>query len=79
MYFSHNLSGLYQAGQNMSKNHFSLHCGSIPEKVKLELLRLKDGKRRASGGKQYWSEAARALGVFEDKYGLRFRPISSGK
>jgi hypothetical protein len=73
VYYSANLDGLYQAGQNMSKNHFSLHCTTIPEKPKHKLLRLKDGKRRAGGGKQYWSEAARALGVYEDRYGLRFR------
>jgi hypothetical protein len=82
VYYSANLDGLYQAGQNMSKNHFSLHCTTISEKSKHKLLRLKDGKRRAGGGKQYWSEAARALGVYEDRYGLRFRggmPIPTRK
>jgi hypothetical protein len=75
VYYSATRDGLYQAGQNMSKNHLCNHCNSIPEPIKRELLRLKSGKRRAGGGKQYWSEAARAVGVFEDQYGLRFKGL----
>ena len=73
VYYSATLDGLYQAGQNMSKNHLSHHCTSMPDPLKQRLLDLKESKRRAGGGKQYWSEAARALGVYEDQYGLRFR------
>jgi hypothetical protein len=79
VYYSATLDGLYQAGQNMSKNHLCNHCNSIPEPIKQELLRLKSGKRRAGGGKQYWSEAARAMGVFEDQYGLRFKGPSGSR
>jgi hypothetical protein len=72
-YYSATLDGLYQACQNMSKNHLCTFCSSIPEAIKRELVHLKAGKRRAGGGKQYWAEAARAMGVCEDQYGLRFK------
>ena len=73
VYYSATTDGLYQAGQNMSKNHFAFHCTAIPENAKQKLRSLKDGKRRANGGKNYWASTARALGVYEDRYGLRFR------
>lgn len=56
----------------MSKNHLDNHCISIPAETRRELLKLKDSKRRAGGGKAYWADSAEALGIFEDQYGLRF-------
>lgn len=56
----------------MSKNHLDNHCSSIPAESRRRLLKLKESKRRAGGGKTYWADSAQALGVFEDQYGLRF-------
>lgn len=56
----------------MGKNHLDNNCTSIPEEVRSRILRLKQSKRRASGGKTYWAESAKFLGIVEDQYGLRF-------
>jgi hypothetical protein len=34
---------------------------------------LRDCKRRAAGGKKYWAEGARVLGVRQGPEGLRFK------
>jgi hypothetical protein len=36
-------------------------------------MSLRDTKRRAAGGKKYWAEGVRCLGVEETAAGLRFR------
>ena len=59
-------------GQNMSKNHLENECKAIPSPIREELLKKKVIKRRAAGGKKFWADSARALGIFEDQYGLRF-------
>lgn len=73
-YFTSSMDGLYQAAQKMTTNHFSSNCLLIPESVKKSLLELKSDRRRAPGGKRYWSEGARILGVREMKNagGLHF-------
>ena len=63
------MNGLYQAAQKMTTNHFSSNCLLIPESVKESLLELKNDRRRAPGGKAYWAEGARILGVRETKNG----------
>ncbi|CAJ1966611.1 unnamed protein product [Cylindrotheca closterium] len=73
VYYSATLDGLYQAAQNMAKNHLCKHCKLIPLNTKNQLLQFRDCKRRASGGKTYWAEGARVLGVYETSTGLRFR------
>lgn len=78
VYYSATLDGLYQAAQNMAKNHLCKHCRLIPPNVKNELLGLRDFKRRAAGGKNYWGEGARVLGVYESKDGLRFKNSTTG-
>jgi hypothetical protein len=35
-------------------------------------MNLRDCKRRAAGGKRYWAEGARVLGVTQTEDGLRF-------
>ena len=45
---------------------------------KNELLTLRNFKRRAAGGKSYWGEGARVLGVIECKSGLRFKNSTTG-
>ena len=78
VYYSATLDGLYQAAQNMAKNHLCKHCRLIPPDIKNELLGLRDFKRRAAGGKNYWGEGARVLGVYESKDGLRFKNSTTG-
>jgi len=56
----------------MAKNHLDNNCTAIPEDVRNKLLKLKETKRRAGGGKTYWADSAKFLGIFEDQYGLRF-------
>jgi len=76
VYYSASLGGLYQAGQNMSKNHLENECKAIPSNIREELLKRKVIKRRAAGGKKFWADSARSLGIFEDQYGLRFSKIA---
>lgn len=44
----------------------------MPARVRDELLKKKEIKRRAAGGKTFWADSAKSLGIFEDQYGLRF-------
>ncbi|KAG7371902.1 hypothetical protein IV203_018044 [Nitzschia inconspicua] len=74
VYYSATIDGLYQAAQNMAKNHLCRHCRLIPEDTKNRLSTLRDNKRRAAGGKKYWAEGARVLGVVQTPEGLYFRP-----
>lgn len=78
VYYSTTLDGLYQAAQNMAKNHLCKHCRLIPPEIKNQLLGLRDCKRRAAGGKTYWAEGARVLSVIESSNGLRFRNSKTG-
>jgi hypothetical protein len=73
VYYSATLDGLYQAAQNMAKNHLCRHCRLIPESNRGKLINLRDCKRRAAGGKKYWAEGARVLGVVQSNDGLRFK------
>ena len=42
-------------------------------------MTLRDCKRRAAGGKKYWAEGARVLGVVQCTDGLRFKHSRTGK
>ena len=61
-----------QAGQTMASTHLGQHCRHIPEHLRAELSRLREGKSAALAGRKYWSDAARALGVYEDDGRLFF-------
>lgn len=72
VYYPGNLSMLYQAGQNMAKNHLCNLCKKIPQGTRDLLNLLRRDKRRAAAGKEYWSKTAKAFGVFEnEKNGLK--------
>jgi hypothetical protein len=71
-YYPAKLDGLYQAAQNMASSHLCSHCQLIPPAVRQELLVLRDRKSSAGGGKKYWADGVRALGVYEDADVLRF-------
>jgi hypothetical protein len=73
VYYSAALDGLYQAAQNMAKNHLCRHCRLIPGETRRQLIALRDCKRRAAGGKKYWAEGASVLGVVQNEDGLRFK------
>jgi hypothetical protein len=61
----------------MAKTHFCNHCHRIPEDVRLHILSLRNRNNRAAGGKRYWSDGARSLGVIENDHGLFFTKETS--
>jgi hypothetical protein len=66
-------SGVYQAAQNMASTHLCESCQSIPHPIKQQLCGLRERRDTAGGGKQYWADGARALGLHETKEGLRLK------
>jgi hypothetical protein len=73
VYFPAQLSGLYQASQNMAINHFSKSCQRIPEPLREKLMKLKERKSTVlGGGKHFWANGARVIGVVEDDGKLVF-------
>jgi hypothetical protein len=73
MYYPAKLNGLYQAAQSMASGHLCYHCQHIPIEIRQELLVLRERKSSAGGGKKYWADGVRVLGVYEDDDGLRFK------
>jgi hypothetical protein len=71
-YYPTKLVGLYQAAQNMASWHFCECCPLISDALRLEFIVLRERKSTAGGGKHYWGDAVRALGVVEDGDILRF-------
>ncbi|GAX11776.1 hypothetical protein FisN_7Lh158 [Fistulifera solaris] len=67
VYYPATLEGIYQAAQNMSKNHFEGgRCQSIPDDVRDRLIHLKRTKSVNVGtGKDYWKKSAENLGICE--------------
>ena len=72
-YYSQTIEGIYQIAQNMSKVHLCERCYRIPRDVRRQLIVLRSDCRRAIGGKEYWSENIRALGVYVDGNILRVK------
>lgn len=73
VYYPQKLDGIYQAAQNMASMHLCVQCTYVPDEVREHLVRSKDRKSSAGGGKQYWADGARELGIVEhDETGLRF-------
>jgi len=72
-YYSQTVEGIYQIAQNMSKVHLCERCYRIPRDVRRQLIVLRSDCRRAIGGKEYWSENIRALGVYVDEGILRVK------
>lgn len=73
VYYPAKLQGVYQAAQNMASSHLCESCQCIPPPLKQELRTLRDRRDTASGGKQYWADGARAMGLIETEEGLRLR------
>eukprot|EP00980_Cylindrotheca_fusiformis_P001572 scaffold360_cov107-Cylindrotheca_fusiformis.AAC.2 len=72
-YYPAKLNGLYQAAQSMASGHLCYHCKQVPQSLRNELLILREKKSSAGGGKKYWGDGVRVLGVYEDEHGLRFK------
>ena len=71
-YYPGSLNVLYQSAQNMAQHHLccpnptsSSRCTSIPESLRSALQDLREHKRRASAGKNYWRESALKIGIVE--------------
>lgn len=74
VYFPAKLSGLYQASQNMAINHFGKSCQSVPDHIRAMLHELKENKSTVlGGGKHFWANGARVIGVIEQDGQLRFK------
>jgi hypothetical protein len=61
----------------MAGTHFAEKCENIPLEC-IELInQTKEDKPSGGGGRKYWSAAACAIGIFEDKQMgiLRFLPV----
>lgn len=72
-FYPSTLKSIYQTAQNMSNTHLTQTCQYIPASTREELQRLSlDKKTSAGGGKEYWSDGARILGVYETGTHLRF-------
>jgi hypothetical protein len=74
VYYSQTIDGIYQVAQNMSKVHLCERCHRIPREVQDKLKALRGDNQRAVGGKHYWADGVRALGVYEDGRVLRLNP-----
>ena len=73
VYYPMKLQSIYQAGQNMAWSHLCEACEQIPNDVKVNIRQLKERRDNANGGKQYWADGCRALGVYETEQGLRLQ------
>lgn len=76
VYYPSKLKGIYQAAQNMAASHLCDACDQIDPFLKAELRAYQAGKSTSGhGGKQYWADSAKVLGVMEtEEEGLRFDP-----
>jgi hypothetical protein len=77
VYFPSKLMSLYQTAQNMANAHLVKDCREVPRDIRDDLMRLREkkkGKSSVGGGRDYWSEGLRVLGVYEtEDRRLRFR------
>ena len=75
-YFPSNLLGLYQSSQNMALYHINAQNGSIcndmPMNEREEFHTLMSCKSTVGGGKSYWANAGRSIGLVDTPNGIRF-------
>jgi hypothetical protein len=87
VFFPSQLDGLYQTGQNMANKHLLHDCREIPIDIREDLFRIrlkekgvKTRKSAYGGGRKYWADGLRVLGVVESPdRRLRLVPVASGK
>jgi hypothetical protein len=73
VYYPAKLDGIYQAAQNMAGSHLCQACQQIPVPLKQQIRKLRERRDNASGGKRYWADGCRALGLYETEEGLRIK------
>ena len=73
VYYPHNLTGVYQSALNMSASHLLESCLSIPESLRQGLIVQKQRRDTGCGGKAYWLEGCKKVGLTEDEHGLWFQ------
>ena len=78
VYYPTKLQGIYQAAQNMANSHLAESCQLIGDDLKAAIKALRQRRDTASGGKMYWADGARALGIYEAVDGLRIAQRGSG-
>jgi hypothetical protein len=79
VYFPTKLDRVYQTAVNMASAHLCKHCQHVPQNIRDELLRLKDQKSNAGGGKDYWASGIRMKGVVEAEDGGGLRLTEAGR
>lgn len=65
LYYPSKLDRLYQMSQTIASVHLLEYCQHIPPDDRNELIKLRQIKSAALGGKKYWADAGRALGLIE--------------
>lgn len=68
VYYPRCVESIYQAAQNVAANHFLISCTDMPTSMrkKFHAAREKQCKTiRRSGGKSYWTETSRYIGLEE--------------
>jgi len=61
----------------MATTHLAVACAHIPESVRQELASLHNRRDTAAGGKRFWADACRRMGMTEGVYGIRLGPAAS--
>ena len=69
IYYPAMLKGIYQACQNQSKTHLMQSCTKIPANTRQQLITLQARRDTAIGGKSYWGDSCKELGVYESQDG----------
>ena len=73
MYFPFTLLGIYQAAQNMASTHFlQENDNENHSQVKLMMIQCMRRKSMLGSGKEFWSDAARNVGLLDTTLGIRF-------
>lgn len=73
VYYPAKLTGVYQAAQNMSSSHLTDSCTYISQSTKVDLIKLRDRRDSAVGGKAYWVDACIEMGLYETEHGLKLK------
>ncbi|KAG7336526.1 hypothetical protein IV203_015931 [Nitzschia inconspicua] len=77
VYFPRSIDGIYQVAQNLTKIHLCGSCTRVPQNLRKKLAELSTVNKRASGGKRYWIERVREIGIYEDGKAIRFKKDTS--
>jgi len=75
IYFPAELVGVYQTAQKIANLHLAstkTPCRSMPRDVKEQFRSLFASKSTVGGGKHYWAEAGRTIGLVDSSDGIRF-------